>query len=93
MSETIIALSVGAALAGAVASTVGGYRKKPNEGYNLRKLGGAIITSATSALALASIGDIQDSITSMGALSTVIAYFAVGYGVDRAVTTAKKNRG
>jgi len=82
VSEFVVIVAITAAIIGAVASTIQGY-KAADSSYSIKKLTSALISSVFFALALVNISNVQDSIGQLGLVGIFVTYAILGYGIDK----------
>lgn len=88
MTELLVGGAILATIAGAVASTAFGWHNS-GQPYHLPKMVGAMIPAVVSGYALADVAAIEADIASGAGLGVLGLHFALGYGIDKAVTKAK----
>lgn len=92
VNELIVAIAVGAASLGAIASTLQGYWATA-EGvkYSFKKLFGALIGSVFVSFGVVNLIQIPEQFAAVGYFGLFIAHLILGYGIDKAVTASKKD--
>lgn len=83
MTEYLAILAITAAGLGAVASTIQGYWKS-SDGYSLKKLSSAIVTSCFFAFGIVNLTGLESQVSQLGLVGLVISNLLLGYGIDKA---------
>ena len=90
--ETVQVTALSAAIVGSVISVVVGYTERPDgQGFSIKKLLSAIITSVMGSMLLVNLGAIPAETNGMTIVGIFISYLILGYGADKGLARLDKN--